>query len=142
MPSTSATGEGIAQCTRLRSATLLGFVSLRWVQTVPVTDLPSGVVTFLLTDVVGSTELWERSPQAMDQALARHDEIVVDTVAAEGGTSAEGCGARATRRSACSHGPQMRSSAAHRLQSAIGAETWPAETPLTVPRHAALGRGR
>jgi class 3 adenylate cyclase len=35
-------------------------------------DLPVGTVTFLLTDVEGSTRLWEAHPQAMEQALARH----------------------------------------------------------------------
>ena len=39
--------------------------------------LPSGVVTFLLTDVVGSTRLWETAPLAMTAALARHDDIAV-----------------------------------------------------------------
>jgi class 3 adenylate cyclase len=38
--------------------------------------LPGGVVTFLMTDVVGSTRLWETAPQSMRLALARHDEIM------------------------------------------------------------------
>ena len=37
---------------------------------------PSGTVTFLFTDVEGSTTLWQDHPQAMATALARHDEIV------------------------------------------------------------------
>src|SRR5215211_7542244 len=37
---------------------------------------PSGTVTFLFTDIEGSTKLWERSPEAMQRALARHDEIL------------------------------------------------------------------
>src|SRR5215213_3258464 len=36
-------------------------------------DLPSGTVTFLLTDVEGSTALWEHAPEAMRAALDRHD---------------------------------------------------------------------
>jgi class 3 adenylate cyclase len=36
----------------------------------------SGTVTFLFTDIEGSTRLWEEHPQAMSQALARHDTIV------------------------------------------------------------------
>ena len=32
-------------------------------------ELPSGMVTFLLTDVEGSTTLWEESPEAMRAAL-------------------------------------------------------------------------
>jgi class 3 adenylate cyclase len=37
---------------------------------------PSGTVTFLFTDVEGSTRLWEDHEVAMRAALARHDEIV------------------------------------------------------------------
>ena len=37
------------------------------------TSAPSGQVTFLFTDVEGSTELWDRSPKAMKDALAEHD---------------------------------------------------------------------
>jgi class 3 adenylate cyclase len=48
-------------------------------------DAPSGVVTFVLTDVVGSTELWDAEPDAMSIALARHDQIVAEAVAAAGG---------------------------------------------------------
>ena len=47
--------------------------------------LPSGVVSFLLTDIVGSTQLWEQFPEQMVQALERHDEIVGDVVAARQG---------------------------------------------------------
>ena len=47
--------------------------------------LPSGVVTFVLSDIVGSTRLWESAPAAMQTALARHDEIVTAAVAAHNG---------------------------------------------------------
>ncbi len=36
------------------------------------TDLPSGTVTFLFTDIEGSTALWERDRAAMAAAVARH----------------------------------------------------------------------
>ena len=39
-------------------------------------DLPTGTVTFLFTDVEGSTKLWERYPEAMGATMARHDEIL------------------------------------------------------------------
>src|SRR3712207_4702876 len=39
-------------------------------------ELPTGTVTFLFTDIEGSTKLWERNPRAMQVALARHDEIL------------------------------------------------------------------
>src|SRR5678815_958650 len=36
------------------------------------TDLPSGTVTFLFTDIEGSTALWERDRAAMAAAVAQH----------------------------------------------------------------------
>src|SRR6185436_3965513 len=38
--------------------------------------LPTGVSTFLLTDIVGSTRIWEREPEAMGTALELHDGIL------------------------------------------------------------------
>ena len=38
--------------------------------------LPTGTVTFLFTDIEGSTQLWEKSPEAMKAALAGHDAIL------------------------------------------------------------------
>ena len=38
--------------------------------------LPSGVVTFLMTDIEGSTSVWEREPDRMREGLARHDAVV------------------------------------------------------------------
>src|SRR5688572_29563960 len=38
--------------------------------------LPGGIVTFLLTDVEGSTALWEQAPETMRAALARHDALI------------------------------------------------------------------
>lgn len=40
------------------------------------TELPTGTVTFLFTDLEGSTRLWEEHPDGMRDALARHDEIL------------------------------------------------------------------
>ena len=37
---------------------------------------PKGTVTFLFTDLEGSTRLWEEHAASMEVALARHDEIV------------------------------------------------------------------
>src|SRR5829696_7656263 len=41
-----------------------------------VANPPTGTLTFLFTDIEGSTRLWERHPAAMQTALARHDEIL------------------------------------------------------------------
>ena len=46
---------------------------------------PTGTVTFLFTDIEGSTRMWERSPQAMQAALARHDEILKRAIEERGG---------------------------------------------------------
>jgi hypothetical protein len=48
-------------------------------------DLPSGVVTFLMTDIEASTRLWEEAPDAMRAALARHDAIAADLIAEHAG---------------------------------------------------------
>src|SRR5262245_6288821 len=50
-----------------------------------VAELPSGTVTFLFTDLEGSTRLWEQHPEAMKDAMARHDEILRATIAAHDG---------------------------------------------------------
>jgi tetratricopeptide (TPR) repeat protein/DNA-binding XRE family transcriptional regulator len=47
--------------------------------------LPSGTVTFLFTDIEGSTRLWEQQPAAMRQVLTRHDAILRETIEAHGG---------------------------------------------------------
>jgi class 3 adenylate cyclase len=44
-------------------------------------DLPIGTVTFLFTDLEGSTRLWERPPDQMRAALVRHDALVEGLVA-------------------------------------------------------------
>jgi predicted ATPase/class 3 adenylate cyclase len=46
---------------------------------------PSGVVTFLFTDVEGSTRRWEADAQAMRAALAAHDEVLREAIEAHGG---------------------------------------------------------
>jgi predicted ATPase/class 3 adenylate cyclase len=47
--------------------------------------LPGGTLTFLGTDIEGSTGLWERAPKSMRSALARHDEILVAAIESHGG---------------------------------------------------------
>lgn len=51
--------------------------------------LPSGTVTFLLTDLEGSTRLWEHTPTAMHQALAIHDAVMGRAMSARGGLQVE-----------------------------------------------------
>jgi hypothetical protein len=48
-------------------------------------ELPSGTVTFLLTDIEGSTRLWESVPEAMEVALERHNRVVTGVIEDHGG---------------------------------------------------------
>jgi class 3 adenylate cyclase len=63
---------------------------------------PTGTLTFLFTDIEGSTRLWERHPEAMQIALARHDEILRATTEQHGGYRSDlqlGGGGRGSGRS-------------------------------------------
>ncbi len=42
--------------------------------------LPIGTVTFLFTDIEGSTQLWEKHPEAMKAALVKHDAILREAI--------------------------------------------------------------
>lgn len=57
--------------------------------------LPTGTVTFLFTDLEGSTVLWERYPEAMKGVMARHDAILREVVAGHHGriikSTGDGC---------------------------------------------------
>ena len=46
---------------------------------------PSGVVTFLFTDIEGSTRRWESDADAMRAALLAHDEVLRDAIESHGG---------------------------------------------------------
>ena len=48
-------------------------------------ELPVGTVTFLLTDIEGSTRLWETVPEAMEVALERHNRLVTGVIEDHGG---------------------------------------------------------
>jgi class 3 adenylate cyclase len=51
----------------------------------PTTSLPTGTVTFLFTDIEGSVSLWERYPEVMPLALARHDALLRHAIESYGG---------------------------------------------------------
>lgn len=94
-------------------------------------DLPTGTVTFLLTDIVGSTRLWAEAPAAMRAASVRHDEIIEAAVAQHGGVVVRPRGegdsrfavfARATDAAAAAIGAQL----------AIEAEPWPDGVEISV----------
>jgi class 3 adenylate cyclase len=47
--------------------------------------LPTGTVTFLFTDIVGSTPLWESQPEKMAEALHNHNTALRGVIEAHGG---------------------------------------------------------
>ena len=46
---------------------------------------PTGTLTFLFTDIEGSTKMWEQDSSSMQVALARHDEILRRVTEEHGG---------------------------------------------------------
>jgi predicted ATPase/class 3 adenylate cyclase len=48
-------------------------------------EVPAGTVTFLLTDIEGSTRLWENAPAAMEVALERHNHLLTEVIEDHGG---------------------------------------------------------
>jgi predicted ATPase/class 3 adenylate cyclase len=89
------------------------------------TSLPTGTVTFLFTDLESSTRRWEEHPEAMTDALARHDEILRHAVETHGGVvfSTMGDGIAAAFGSA----PDA-VAAVIDLQRNLGAESWSEDT--------------
>ena len=85
-------------------------------------QVPSGTVTFLFTDLEGSTRLWEERPEEMGAALARHDELVHTLVGTRGGVvfSGMGDGVAASFERATDA-----ARAAMEIQAAIDDEAWP-----------------
>jgi predicted ATPase/class 3 adenylate cyclase/DNA-binding CsgD family transcriptional regulator len=93
--------------------------------------LPSGTVTFLLTDVEGSTRLWEQAPDAMRAALARHDELFEEAVRAHGGRPIRPRG-EGDSRFAVFTGVSDAVTAALALQRALADAVWPTPRPIKV----------
>ncbi len=46
--------------------------------------MPSGLATFLFTDIEGSTRRWEADPEVMRAALADHDDVLREAIEAQG----------------------------------------------------------
>ncbi|MCI0895120.1 MAG: adenylate/guanylate cyclase domain-containing protein, partial [Chloroflexi bacterium] len=49
-------------------------------------DLPIGTITYMFTDVEGSTLLWQQHPDEMRAVMARHDSLLTSAVEANDGT--------------------------------------------------------
>jgi DNA-binding SARP family transcriptional activator/tetratricopeptide (TPR) repeat protein len=93
--------------------------------------LPSGVVTFLLSDIVGSTSLWERDSKTMAEAVARHDTLIHDAVDAHGGTVLKARGEGDSTFSVFTRATDALTAALSAQRALVG-EAWPASTPLSV----------
>jgi class 3 adenylate cyclase len=98
-----------------------------------------GKLTFLFTDIEGSTALWERHPEPMQSALARHDVILSDAI--------ERCSGRIYKRTGdgvCASFERAADalSAALSLQHALLQEPWATPEPLRARIAIATGDGQ
>jgi class 3 adenylate cyclase len=94
-------------------------------------ELPSGTVTFLLTDVEGSTALWQEDDAAMRVAAARHDALFEQLVHEHGGTHIRPRGEGDSRFAVFSAAPDA-VAAAVAIQQAFARESWPTPRPMRV----------
>jgi predicted ATPase/class 3 adenylate cyclase len=89
-----------------------------------VAGLPTGTVTFLFTDIEGSTQLWERYPDQAGAALVRHDQIIEEIVERHGGSVVRPRGEGDSRFAVFSRATDAVAAAAA-MQQALHAEPWP-----------------
>ena len=95
------------------------------------THLPVGIVTFLFTDIEGSTQLWEQAPEETMQALAQHDEIIERVVVNNRGVVVRPRGEGDSRFAVFEQAGNAVAAAAD-IQKQFYAENWPTPRPLKV----------
>src|ERR1700730_11612364 len=88
-------------------------------------------VTFLLTDIEGSTAAWEADADAMAVALARHDELVEQVVTSRGGRLIKTRGEGDATFSVFER-PSAAAAAAIELQEGIVHEPWALREPMRI----------
>jgi len=93
--------------------------------------LPSGVVTFCLSDIEGSTALWDEHPEAMAEALVRHDELIAHVVGVHGGSTVKTMGEGDSTVSVFDTAPNA-VAAALAANRALAAEEWPPGVRIAV----------
>ena len=103
-------------------------------------DLPTGTLTFLFTDIAGSSRLWEQFPEPMQQAHARHGEIITACVIQHGGCFVRKRGEGDSTFSVFTRATDALAACCD-LQRALAAQQWPADTPLTVRAALHVGTG-
>jgi class 3 adenylate cyclase len=89
------------------------------------TALPTGTVTFLFTDIEGSTRLWEQHPEAMEAALIRHDELAARIIQQHEGSLVKHRGEGDSLFAVFARAADA-VAAALTLQQVLRAEPWPA----------------
>src|SRR5437764_15202623 len=92
---------------------------------------PVGTMTFLFTDVEGSTRAWEAHPAETQTALKRHDEIVAREIQAYNGALILERGEGDSVFAIFARAADAVATAVE-IQRALRAETWPAEVPMRV----------
>jgi predicted ATPase/class 3 adenylate cyclase len=93
--------------------------------------LPEGTLTFLLTDLVGSTQVWESAPAAMRNAMASHDRIVARCLARHHGIEVPSGRAGDSILAVFRSGADA-ASCAIALQQDFARERWPTGVKLEV----------
>ncbi len=88
-------------------------------------------VTFLLTDIEGSTAAWEADAEAMAVALARHDEVAEQVVTSRAGRLITTRGEGDATFSVFER-PSAAAAAAIELQDAISHEPWELREPMRI----------
>jgi predicted ATPase/class 3 adenylate cyclase len=104
-------------------------------------ELPAGTLTFLLTDIEGSTRLWEAEPEAMEVALQRHDRLLSEVIEGHGGAVIASRG-EGDSFFAVFHSAVSAVEAAGMCQLRLGREAWPTGTPLRVRMGLHTGEAR
>jgi class 3 adenylate cyclase/tetratricopeptide (TPR) repeat protein len=99
---------------------------------------PEGILTFLLTDIEGSTPLWERHQTVMGAALAQHEALILETVASYGGQLIKTRGEGDSTLSVFLRASDA-AAAAVALQLGLATQSWPGE--IALPTRAALHTG-
>src|SRR5438105_1481715 len=92
---------------------------------------PTGTITFLFTDIEGSTRLWEQHAEAMRAALVRHDALVEEIVQGYYGVVVRPRGEGDSRFAVFSKATDA-VCAASALQKAIYREPWAAPEPVRI----------
>jgi class 3 adenylate cyclase len=101
-------------------------------------DLPEGEVTLLMTDIEGSTVLWEENPSAMAHALGQHDALIQEAVTGRGGLFVKSRGEGDSTFSVFTDAAEA-VGAALDLQRTLLRRRWP--TPRAIRVRAALHTG-